>query len=218
MTGKSQIVDRMVARGASRSGAAAAVDAVLDEITAALAAGERVTLTGFGTFEAAARAERTARNPRTGAVVAVPATTVARFRPGTALRVAVAGGGHTPRAVTGIDAGVRRRGAAGDGASAGAVRRSAGPREGTAAHDGTAAKRSVSKNAASTGAASKDEPSRVEAAKVKAAKDKAAKVKPAKGKVAKDGAGKSHKPAKDKPGKSAKNAAGKSKAKAKKGK
>jgi DNA-binding protein HU-beta len=65
---------------------------VLAEITAALAAGERVTLTGFGTFEAVARAERTARNPRTGATVAVAATTVARFHPGTALRDAVAAG------------------------------------------------------------------------------------------------------------------------------
>lgn len=92
MVGKSQIVDAIAARGSSRVAAAAAVDAVLAEITAALAAGERVTLTGFGTFDAVARAERTARNPRTGEAVTVAATTVARFHPGAALREAVASG------------------------------------------------------------------------------------------------------------------------------
>ncbi|MGY4643061.1 HU family DNA-binding protein [Cellulomonas sp. URHB0016] len=91
MVGKTQIVDRAVARGAERGQAAAALDAVLDEITTALAAGERVTLVGFGTFEAAKRNARSARNPRSGAVVVVPETTVARFRAGTSLRAAVAG-------------------------------------------------------------------------------------------------------------------------------
>ncbi|WP_421734339.1 HU family DNA-binding protein [Cellulomonas sp.] len=104
MTGKSQIADRIAARGASRSAAAAAVDAVLGEITAALAAGERVTLTGFGTFEAAGRAARTARNPRTGQTLEVAATTVARFHPGATLRARVAGEPGTPlEAVADLD-------------------------------------------------------------------------------------------------------------------
>src|SRR4051794_26371954 len=96
MPGKSQIADRIVARGASRAAALSAVDAVLDEITAALVAGERVTLTGFGTFEAAGRAARTARNPQTGAAIDVAATTVARFHPGATLRTRVASGTPTP--------------------------------------------------------------------------------------------------------------------------
>jgi len=92
MPGKSQIADRIAARGWSRQVAGTAVDAVLDEITAALAAGERVTLTGFGTFEPAARGARSARNPRTGATIDVAATTVARFHPGATLRARVASG------------------------------------------------------------------------------------------------------------------------------
>src|SRR6478735_2743927 len=92
MPGKSQIADRIAARGWSRSTAGTAVDAVLDEITAALAAGERVTLTGFGTFEAAAAAARSARNPRTGENHAGSAPTVARFHPGATLRARVADG------------------------------------------------------------------------------------------------------------------------------
>ena len=96
MPGKSQIADRIAARGASRVAAAAAVEAVLDEITTALAAGERVTLTGFGTFEATARAARTGRNPRTGEPLEVAATTVARFHPGATLRAQVAAGTGEP--------------------------------------------------------------------------------------------------------------------------
>src|SRR4051794_31118665 len=96
MPGKSELADRIAARGWSKAAASSAVDAVLDEITAALVAGERVTLTGFGTFETAGRAQRTARNPQTGAAVDVPATTVARFPPGATLRTRVASGKVAP--------------------------------------------------------------------------------------------------------------------------
>lgn len=95
MVSKSQLAQRIAARGASSGQAQHAVDAVLDEITAALAAGEKVTLVGFGSFEPVARAARTARNPRTGESVAVAAATVARFHPGTALKAAVDGGAVT---------------------------------------------------------------------------------------------------------------------------
>jgi DNA-binding protein HU-beta len=72
---------------------------VLGEITAALAAGEKVTLVGFGSFEPVARGARTARNPRTGETVPVAATTVPRFHPGAGLRTAVDGGGTSLRPV-----------------------------------------------------------------------------------------------------------------------
>ncbi len=70
--------------------AAAAIEAVLSTITATLAKGGKVQLTGFGTFEAVRRKKRTARNPRTGETITIPATTVPRFRPGKALKDAVA--------------------------------------------------------------------------------------------------------------------------------
>ncbi|WP_268891113.1 HU family DNA-binding protein, partial [Cellulomonas citrea] len=81
MVGKSQIVDRVAAVAGTRAQAALVVDAVLEAVTAELAAGERVTLVGFGTFEPVARPARTVRNPRTGAAVAVDASVAARFRP-----------------------------------------------------------------------------------------------------------------------------------------
>ncbi|MBD8058338.1 HU family DNA-binding protein [Cellulomonas sp. JH27-2] len=128
MPGKSQIADRIAARGWSRADAGSAVDAVLEEVTAALAAGERVTLTGFGTFEPVPRAARTARDPRTGAALDVAATTVARFHPGATLRARVRGA--APRAA-GADDGPRRSGdAARPGAAARTTeRRAAADRE-----------------------------------------------------------------------------------------
>jgi DNA-binding protein HU-beta len=82
------IRDRM---GASRADAEHAVDAVLDTIQRAVAAGERVAITGFGVFEKVERAARTGRNPRTGAAVKVKATAVPKFRPGTQFKGVVSG-------------------------------------------------------------------------------------------------------------------------------
>ena len=96
MVSRAELATRLAHDGASHAQAAHAVDAVLHEITAALVAGERVALTGFGTFEPVARPERTARNPRTGAAVQVPATTVARFHAGAGLRGALVAGDAGP--------------------------------------------------------------------------------------------------------------------------
>jgi DNA-binding protein HU-beta len=91
---KSQLVDALAERLGDRRTAAAAVEGLLETIVDRVRSGETVTLTGFGVFESRARAARTARNPRTGAAVAVPATTVPAFRPGAGFRSAV--GGATP--------------------------------------------------------------------------------------------------------------------------
>jgi DNA-binding protein HU-beta len=88
---KTQLVDALAERLGDRRTAAAAVDGLLQTIVDRVRSGEAVTLTGFGVFEGRARAARTARNPRTGAAVAVPATTVPAFRPGAGFRAAVGG-------------------------------------------------------------------------------------------------------------------------------
>ena len=76
------------------------VNAILDEIAAALARRDRVELRGFGTFTVKTRSARPGRNPRTGAAVSVPETLHPAFRtskemhkrlngtPGSALRAA----------------------------------------------------------------------------------------------------------------------------------
>lgn len=83
-----QIRDRL---GIDKRAAENAVDAVFDSIQRAVAAGEKVALTGFGVFERIDRAARTGRNPRTGAAVKIKKTSVPKFRPGTQFKGVVSG-------------------------------------------------------------------------------------------------------------------------------
>ncbi len=75
--------------GLSKVDAGAAVDAVVSGITGALAKGDSVSLVGFGTFSVTNRAARTARNPRTGAPIQVPASKAPKFKAGKGLKDAV---------------------------------------------------------------------------------------------------------------------------------
>ena len=68
----------------------AAVAAVIDAVTYALKKGEKVKLVGFGSFEAKERAARMGRNPKTKEEIKIPATKVATFKAGKALKDAVA--------------------------------------------------------------------------------------------------------------------------------
>ena len=70
----------------SKAQAARALDSVIGGITEALKRGERVTISGFGTFTSAKRKARVGRNPQTGEPINIAARTVARFTPGKELR------------------------------------------------------------------------------------------------------------------------------------
>lgn len=63
-----------------------AVIAVLDAITETLAAGDKVALVGFGTFEVKERAAREGINPRTKEKIAIPASKLPVFKAGKALK------------------------------------------------------------------------------------------------------------------------------------
>lgn len=65
------------------------VDTLIDAITNSLRKGEEVSIAGLGIFSAKMRAARTARNPRTGASIQVPAMRVPKFRSAKALKDAV---------------------------------------------------------------------------------------------------------------------------------
>ena len=64
----------------------AVVNAILDRITDAFVAGERVELRGLGTFAVKSRDARPARNPKTGAVVALADKRVVAFKPAKAMK------------------------------------------------------------------------------------------------------------------------------------
>lgn len=80
---KSQLAEAAAERaGLSKGDMSKALDAVLDSIQSALTNGEKVALTGFGTFEVRNRAARTARNPQTGQEMQVAASKAPAFKAG----------------------------------------------------------------------------------------------------------------------------------------
>jgi len=78
---KAQLIEA-VAKRLPPEQAALAVECTLDAIVRALVAGERVAVTGFGSFEVRSYDERRARNPQTGEAILVPPTKRARFNAG----------------------------------------------------------------------------------------------------------------------------------------
>ncbi len=87
---KSELSTQVAAQASlTKASADAAVNAVFSAITDALANGETVTLTGFGTFTVRSREARQGRNPRTGESITIAASRVPAFKAGKALRDAV---------------------------------------------------------------------------------------------------------------------------------
>jgi DNA-binding protein HU-beta len=82
----------------SKTEAAKALNAVVETITYKTAAGEKVSITGFGVFEKVHRSARMVRNPRTGERKRAKATAVPRFRAGSDLKAYVSGAKKVPKA------------------------------------------------------------------------------------------------------------------------
>lgn len=71
--------------GINRATAERALGGALDAIGAVLAAGEKVSLAGFGTFSVSQREAREGRNPATGEKMRIPARKAVKFKPGSKL-------------------------------------------------------------------------------------------------------------------------------------
>ena len=67
--------------GIKKSVAEKVLDSFMENIEKALKNGDKITLTGFGTFQCADRASRTGRNPKTGKEIEIPACSVPKFKP-----------------------------------------------------------------------------------------------------------------------------------------
>jgi DNA-binding protein HU-beta len=72
--------------GLTKVDAEKALNSFVAATTAAIKAGDKVTLVGFGTFSAVTRAARTGRNPQTGKAIKIEAKTNGKFTPGKALK------------------------------------------------------------------------------------------------------------------------------------
>lgn len=89
---KSELIDVAAEAGdISKAATAKALDALLSAIVTAVSKGDSVTLVGFGSFKPVKRAARNGKNPKTGAALKIPATTVPRFSAGAGFKTAVAG-------------------------------------------------------------------------------------------------------------------------------
>lgn len=76
--------------GLTKEKAGEVITAFTDQIQAATAKGQDVSLIGFGTFSVRKREARTGRNPQTGATMKIPASKTVGFKAGKALKDAVA--------------------------------------------------------------------------------------------------------------------------------
>jgi DNA-binding protein HU-beta len=90
LVNRSELVAAIAAKaGLDAAEANAALAAVIAAVAEALAAGEKVTIPGFGTFETRHRDARTGRNPQTGETMQIAASTAPAFKPGAGLKDAV---------------------------------------------------------------------------------------------------------------------------------
>ncbi|MFJ2813966.1 HU family DNA-binding protein [Streptomyces sp. NPDC087294] len=174
---KAQLVEAIADKMGGRQQAAEAVDAVLDAVVRAVVSGDRVSVTGFGSFEKVDRPARYARNPQTGERVRVKKTSVPRFRAGQGFKDLVSGSKKLPK----NDVAVKKapKGSLTGGASA-TVKKAVAKKATTkaaAAKKTTAAKKTAAKKV--TGAAKKTTAKKATGAAKTTAKKAAAKKAPA---------------------------------------
>ncbi|MEO0539890.1 MAG: HU family DNA-binding protein [Cyanobacteria bacterium P01_A01_bin.105] len=88
---KGELVDQVAEKAdVTKKQADAVISAAIESIMTAVSSGEKVTLVGFGSFEPRDRKEREGRNPKTGATMVIPATTVPAFSAGKQFKELVA--------------------------------------------------------------------------------------------------------------------------------
>ena len=175
---KSQLIDTLAARfEGNRKQAAHALESVLDTITREVAKGEKVAITGFGSFEKRVRDARWVRNPRTGERIKAKKTAIPKFSAGADLKAVVSGAKKLPKlTIATATAGAKK---------ATSTAKKAAPAK-TAAAKKTTATKTAAKKAPATKAAAKKAPAKKTAAKTTtAAKKTAAKKTTATGTAAK---------------------------------
>ena len=87
--------------GLSRNESAQIVEDILEELSSAVARGESVKLSSFGTFQVRQKAQRVGRNPKTGDEVPIAPRRVLVFRPSHVLKSQINGNGHDGHAKDG---------------------------------------------------------------------------------------------------------------------
>jgi DNA-binding protein HU-beta len=181
---KSQLVDTLATRfDGNRKAASHALESVLDTITREVAKGEKVAITGFGSFEKRIRDARWVRNPRTGERIKAKKTAIPKFSAGADLKAVVSGAKKLPKLTATAAAGGAKAAATKAGASKKTAATKSAPAKKTATKSTaktTTAAKSTAKKAPATKAAAKKAPATKAAAKKAPATKAAAKKAPAK--------------------------------------
>ncbi|PWN01803.1 DNA-binding protein [Nocardioides silvaticus] len=174
---KSQLIDELATRfDGNRKAAAHALDSVLDTITRQVAKGEKVAITGFGSFEKAVRNARWVRNPQTGARVKTKKKAVPKFSAGADLKNVVSGAKKLPA----VKAAAAPAKAAAKKAAAPAKKAAATAKKAAAPAKKAPAKKAPAKKAPAKKAPAKKAPAKKAPAKKAPAKKAPAKKAPAK--------------------------------------
>jgi DNA-binding protein HU-beta len=169
---KSQLIDTLAERyEGNRKQAAHALESVIDTITREVAKGEKVAITGFGSFEKRIRDARWVRNPRTGERIKAKKTAIPKFSAGADLKAVVSGAKKLPKLTLAAAASGAK---AASGTAKKASAKKAAPAKKAATKTTSTAKKAPAKKAAATKTATKS------AAKKAPAKKTAAKKAPAK--------------------------------------
>jgi DNA-binding protein HU-beta len=143
---KTQLIDALSTRyDGNRKQAQHALESVLDTITREVARGEKVAITGFGSFEKRVREARWVRNPRTGDRIKAKKTAVPKFTAGAELKAFVSGSKKLPKLPKASDVAKAAAGAA----------KKATPASRATASKSTAAKSTTAKKAPAKSTASK---------------------------------------------------------------
>ena len=180
---KSQLIDTLAARfEGNRKQAAHALESVLDTITREVAKGEKVAITGFGSFEKRVRDARWVRNPRTGERIKAKKTAIPKFSAGADLKAVVSGAKKLPKLTlaTATKAAPAKKATATKAAPAKKAPAKKAPAKKAPAKKVTATKAAPAKKAPAKKTATKAAPAKKTAAKKAPAKKTAAKKAPAK--------------------------------------
>jgi DNA-binding protein HU-beta len=172
---KSQLIDTLAGRfEGNRKQAQHALESVLDTITREVAKGEKVAITGFGSFEKRVRDARWVRNPRTGERIKAKKTAIPKFNAGADLKAVVSGAKKLPKLTLTAATGAGKA-AAGATKSATAKKAPAKKASASTAKKTSAAKKSAPAKKASTAKKTSTAKKSAPAKKTSTAKTSAAK-------------------------------------------
>src|SRR3954451_16985534 len=161
LVNKSQLIDALAARyEGNRKQGQQALETVLDTITREVAKGEKVAITGFGSFEKRVREARWVRNPQTGARIKAKKTAVPKFTAGADLKNVVSGAKKLPKLTLAAGTAAAKKATSPAKKSAPAKKAAPAKKTAPAAKKATPAKKATAKKATAKKAPAKKAPAK----------------------------------------------------------